>query len=62
MQRQELKKEAQIENKKTKGKEMCFFDIILCLFTFIIIKLMTYSLKYSIFVSGNKIKWRRNFV
>lgn len=41
---------------------MCFFDIILCLFTFIIIKLMTYSLKYSIFVSGNKIKWRRNFV
>ena len=41
---------------------MCFFDIILCLFMFIIIKLMTYSLKYSIFVSGNKIKWRRNFV
>ena len=41
---------------------MWFFDNILCLFTFIIIKLMTYGLKYSIFVSGNKIKWRRNFV
>ena len=40
---------------------MWFFDNILCLFTFIIIKLMTYSLKYSIFVSGNKIKWRRDF-